>query len=979
MSMDIPETLGRRPPRRRQGFRRFGLGAVIALLILLISLFRGASVFYTDYLWFGSVDMTDVWSGILLSKILLGVGAVALFAAIIWINLWIVDRHAPRTLSFNPEDELARRYQQFTRPRAKRIRTLVSLLLGFFVAAGFSTHWQEWLLFLHGGDFGIDDPQFGIDVGFFVFKLPFVTTLLNWTFYALILAIIVSLVGHYLQGAIRPQATSNRITSAVKAHVSVLLGLLALVRAGHYQLERYRLSYSERGPVTGANYTDVNYLLPALVLLIGISVLAAVMFFIGARRKGWSLPVITVALWAVVSLLVGVAIPAGVQALSVVPAESKKEAPYIKRNIDATRDAMNLDSIQVNDFKYDAQLSADALQKNAPTIRNVRLWDPAYLQPVYQRLQENRSFFRFNDVDVDRYVIDNNATQVELSVRELNPSGLPGDRRSWVNEHLQYTHGYGVVASPANAVTSNGNPDFIVKDVPPNGSLEIKKPQVYFGEHPNDYSIVNTDQAEVDYVSLAGRDEVSKYEGTGGVELSNIVKRAAFAARVGDLKPLISGLVNNESKALYYTNIRDRVIKAAPFLHFDGDPYPVISDGRILWMQDAYTTSNAYPYANAADTSQVEAARGGLKGAHFNYVRNSVKVTVDAYDGNMTFYVNDANDPIVKAWQKAFPKLFTDGSKMPETVRQHIRYPEDLFRVQSVMYGKYHMDNPQDFYSKSDQWNIAQKPAFGDATNQTTVVGPDGRVIQAGEDRIEPYYLLMKLPGDEKESFLMFQPFVPFSQNDQRKELSAFMTAKSDPDEYGKMQVFVMPRDRQVDGPALVEARIQQDPTIKQYITLLNQSGSRVQLGNMLIIPIENSLLYVRPLYITASQTGVPEFKKAIVVHGDQIKMEDTLQQALAKIFGSAPQTQEEARAPGASDTPVTPGASTTTTTSTTIPGVTGTQPATSLPPAEVQALLDQADQEFRLANDALRAGNLAAYQDHLNKVQDLLRRARGS
>lgn len=979
--MSDPQDIPRINPRRRKrsGRGRNWVAIIAAVIFAGGGALQGLANFYTDFLWFGSVDLKSVWSGILFTKIALGAVGVAVFFVLFWANLWVVDRFAPRTLSFNPEDELARRYQQITRPRATLLRTGVSLVLALLAGAGLSTHWNDWLLFINGGNFGVKDPQFHMDIGFFVFKLPFLTTILNWLLYALVLSMIVAVIGHFLQGAIRPQAASGKVTSAVKTHVSILFGLIAIVRAGHYYLHRYQLSYSDRGPVAGANYTDINYLLPALLLLTGISVLAGLMFWVGARRTGWSLPVITVALWGVVSVLVGAIIPMGVQKFSVEPAESKKEAPYIKRNIEATRAAMNLAPVQVSNFSYNNNLTAADLQENVQTIRNVRLWDPDYLRPVYQRLQENRSFFQFNDVDVDRYEINGQMTQVELAVREVNTADLPGGRRSWVNEHLQYTHGYGVVASPSNAVTSNGNPDFTLKDVPPTGFPELKRPQVYFGEHTSPYSIVNTDQAEVDYVASTGNDEVSKYQGKGGVKLDSLVNRAAFAARVGDIKPLISGLISDKSRAMYLTNIRTRAIKAAPFLRFDGDPYPVIADGKILWMQDAYTTSNAYPNAEPADTKQVESSPGGLKSTEFNYVRNSVKVVTDAYDGTMTYYVMDDKDPVIKAWQKAFPKMFTEGSAMPANIRSHVRYPEDLFRVQSEMYGLYHMDNPSDFYSKSDRWNIAQKPEFGASTATTgpvttPVTNASGQVVDRGETRIEPYYLQMRLPGDADESFLMFQPFVPYSANDQRKELSAFLTAKSDPDDYGKIQAFVMPRDQQINGPALVEAKIQQDSTVKQYITLLNQSESNINLGNMLIIPVKDSLLYVRPLYITAKQTSVPEFKKVIVVHGDKVAMEDTLQGALAKIFGSAPSTQEQAR----QTTPIDPGigngqpaGSTTTTTS-----PTGTP--SSLPPAQVQDLLNQADTEFAAANQALRNGDLAAYQQHLQKVSELIKRAKG-
>lgn len=981
---DIGDLSSRRPrPQGRPRRVQVLLASAFGLVTVIVALFRSAAVFFTDYLWFDSVDFTDVWSGLLTTKVALGLASVLVFAALLWLNLWYVDRRAPRLLGRAPEDEMARRWQLAVRPRAGRVRTLIAFSLALFGGLGFSNSWQEWLLFRHGGDFGRDDPQFGMDVGFFVFRLPFLTTVVDWLFSALIFTILVSLVAHYLAGAIRPQASSNRLTSAVKTHVSLLLGLLALVRAAQYVLERYELSFSQRGVVTGANYTDVNIMLPALVLLAAISVLAAIVFFVTARSRGWQAPVITVGSWALVSLLIGTAIPVAVQSLSVAPAESQKETPFIERNITATRAALGLDAVRVHDFPYTDELTSTDLSNNAQTVRNIRLWDPALLEPSYQRLQENRSFFRFDDIDVDRYEIDGQQTQVELSVRELNTAGLPQDRRSWVNQHLQYTHGYGAVASPSNAVTRDGSPAFSLRDVPPQGTPEITKPQVYFGERPlGAYSVVNTEQAEVDYVAVSGRDETSHYEGSGGVVLSNLVRRAAFAARVGDLGPLISDLVTDESRAVYLSNIRERAEKAAPFLAFDHDPYAVIIDGRIQWVHDAYTTSATYPNAQVADTSLLQAA-SGLRNRTFNYVRNSVKVVTDAYDGTMRFYVVDEGDPVVRAWRSAFPDLFVDGSTMPAGVREHVRYPEDLFQVQTAMYGSYHLTDATQFYGRSDRWNIAQKPRFGTMSGAgvtpTIAPAPGGGLggsvapaASAGEQRIEPYYLLMRLPGEPEESFVAFQPFVPFSTGDQRKELSAFMTVKSDPSAYGQLDAYVMPRDQQIDGPALVEARIQQEPSISQQITLLNQSGSEVQLGNMLIIPIEDSLLYVRPLYVTSRQTRVPEFKKAIVVQGDRIAMEDTLQAALAKVFGAAPATLEETRAPanaGGASTPPAPPA----------PGASGAIPAsTPTPPADAAGLLDQANAAFTRADEALRAGDLGRYQSEVRAGIDLVRRARG-
>lgn len=964
-------------PRRRTG--KVILGVVVGVIFFALVFLRSIAVFYTDYLWFESVNLSSVWSGVLTSKVFLGVVAVLLSSLIVWVNLYIVDRVSPTIVNFTAEDELARQFRRVNDKHKRWIRLGASLAVGLVVGAGFAAYWNEWMLFMNGGSFGATDPQFNMDIGFFVFKLPFLLTVARWLFVAVAFAVVVSLVSHYLHGAIRPHLTKNKLTSAVKTHIVVLVGFLALIRAAQYWLDRYNLSYSTRGPdIVGANYTDVNVLMPAYILLTLISVLAAIVLFVSARTKAWTWPITTVGLWLVVSIVVGSVVPAAVQRLRVAPAESQTEAPYIQRNVDSTRVAMDLEKIDVNDFQYSPELTAADLENNAQTVRNIRLWDTDLVGPSYKRLQESRSYFQFADIDIDRYEIGGENTQMMLSVRELNTAGLPQDRQSWVNQHLAYTHGYGAVASPANAVTANGEPEFTVKDLPPEGAPAIEVPQVYFGERTSNYSIVNTDQGEVDFTSADGTDQTSKYAGTGGVELSNIFKRAAFAARVGAIEPLISNLVTPESKAMYLTNLRQRQHMAAPFLKFDTDPYAVIVDGRIKWVQDAYTTTAFYPYGQMADTSLVPAGSNSLSDTRFNYVRNSVKIVTDAYDGDMTFHVVDQEDPIIEAWEKAFPALFTDEA-LPQSIVDHVRYPEDLFRTQATMFGSYHLTTAQDFYSKSDRWNIAQRPSVEAGSNSSTTAAP---VIQSttsassarGETRIEPTYMLMRLPGEERESFIMIQPFVPFSADDSRKELSAFMVAKSDSDQYGQMQTFVMPRGQQIDGPALVEARIQSDPDISQYITLLSRAGSRVALGDMLIIPIENTLMYVRPLYVQAESTQVPEFKKAIVVQGDNIAMEDTLQGALSSIFGAAPDTREaglintDDLGDGATPAPNT--GSTTTTTA---------APAAAGPvSAEAAALLDQANTEFAAADQALRQGNLAEYQARVQAGIELVRRARG-
>jgi len=548
-----------------------------------------------------------------------------------------------------------------------------------------------------------------------------------------------------------------------------------------------------------------------------------------------------------------------------------------------------------------------------------------------------RTFYRFTDVDIDRYMIDGEQTQIVLSARELNPDSLPSD--TWENRRLAFTHGYGAVLSPANAVTSDGQPDFLVKNIPPQGAPAITQPRLYHGESVGGYAIVNSGRDEIDYLREDGTAVTNRYDGEGGVGIGSVVRRLAFALRFGDVNPLISGFMTSESRILYMRDIRERVEAIAPFLHYDADPYPVVVDGRITWLIDAYTTSSYYPYAQQADRSRLPTGSGLQH--DFNYIRNSVKVAVDAYDGDVTFYIVDDADPIAAAYAKAFPRLFTDGDEVPDELRAHFRYPEELFRVQTNMWGRYHIGDPNEFYSQSDRWNIAQDPDLAVAAPDPA--GTDGAADPARR-RMDPYYLQMRLPDERSTEFLILQPFVPFSDDDTRRELAGFMIAKSDPEDYGRLRVFVMPRDRQVDGPAIVSARMNQEPEVSQLITLLSRAGSEVLQGNLLVIPIEQSLVYIRPLYVQATgANAVPELKKVVVAFSNQIAISDTLQGALAMVFGDAPATLEEG------------------------PGDAGPGDGSALSD-DVTRLLEQAARAFADADAALRDGDAV---EHLRKLEE--------
>ncbi|MPY94379.1 MAG: UPF0182 family protein, partial [Acidimicrobiia bacterium] len=940
--MRTPADVPRRPRRRRMPARLLIAGAVIAIIAAVASA-RGVAGIYTDFLWFDSLGFSSVWRGLLWARIGLFVLFAAVFFVLLFANLLVAERLSPAPLLGLPADPRLARLSGTLERSPRLLRALVAALLAVVFGGMAVDRWHDWVMFRNYVPFGVDDPLFGRDAGFYVFQLPFLTFAVDWLFAALLVTLLFVAGAHYLGGGIRWRNPRPRVASGARAQLSVLLAALALVRAAAYYLDRFELTFSTRGVVDGAGFTDVNAQLPAMSLLIAISLLAAALFVASIWRRGWIVPAIAVGLWALVGLVAGVLYPAFIQRFRVEPAESTREVPFIERNIEATRAAMGLSEIEVDPFAYDEELGSQELADNAETIRNVRLWDPQVLQQTYQRLQEVRTFYRFTDVDVDRYELGDELTQTMLSARELNPEALPSD--TWENRHLAFTHGFGAVISPANAVTADGQPDFLVRNIPPQGEPEITEPRLYYGEGVGGFAIVGTGRDEIDYLRDDGTPVTNRYEGPGGVGVGTIPRRLAFALRFGDINPLISGFMTDESRILYMRDVRERAQAVAPFLHLDHDPYPIVLDGRISWVLDAYTTTSRYPYAQRADTNRLEGDSG--LDHEFNYVRNSVKITVDAYDGTTRLYVVDPDDPIAAAYRKAFPDLFVDAEDaVPEALRAHFRYPEDLFRVQTNMWGRYHITDANEFYSQSDRWNIAQDPGSGGGPTVVTVPPAPGQPPpESGPaNRMDPYYLLMRLPGATQPEFLILQPFVPYSEDDSRRELSAFMVAKSDPEGYGDLQVFVMPRDRQVDGPAIVSARINQEPEISQLITLLSRAGSEVLLGNLILVPVEQSLVYVQPLYVQATgANAVPELKNVIVVFGDRIAIRETFQEALTAVFGDAPETLEERPPEGEPPGEEPPG---------------GTAPPAGPLPDEVNQLLDEAAVAFTAADQALRNGD---------------------
>ncbi|MDE0579767.1 MAG: UPF0182 family protein [bacterium] len=905
-----------RPPSRPRFSRRSKIiaGLILVLLLAAILSLRGTARMWTDYLWFDSLGHGDVWTEILVYRIILSVIFIVLFFLLLYSNLAIADRLAPQTRPPGPEEELLRHYHDAVGHRRRLVSVVLAVLFALIVGGGTGGEWQKAMLFFNSVDFGIEDPQFGYDIGFYVFRLPFIQFLISWVFRALIIVAVLTAIAHYVNGGIRVQTTGQRVTPQVKVHLSVLLALIALVRAVGYWFDRFGLNFSSRGPVDGASFTDINAQLPAINLLLLISVLSAVLLVINIWQRGWVLPVTAVGLWVIVAIVMGAIYPAIIQRFRAEPEESQKEAVYIERNIEATRHALGFDKNPGDDntadnvttiaFDPDTSITVEELAGN-PSVRNIRLLDPDIVPNAFQVEQSERTFYTFNsEVDVDRYEIDGEITEVVIGARQLNVADVP--QQSWEGRHIQYTHGYGVAVAPVNSVTTQGSPDFTVGDVPvvTSPDFELSRPQLYIGENLTGYAIVGATIPEVDYTE-ANETVPFVYDGEAGVDIGSFFRQTAFALRFGDINPLISGFVDSNSKIIFNRDLRLRVQNLAPFLELDADPYPVVSEGRVFYIVDAYTTSNRYPYGQTPDISDLPAGSGLRK--DFNYVRNSVKVVVDAFHGTTTFYVIDPEDPIIQAWRKIFPGLFEDFDKMPLDLKNHLRYPEDLFRVQTSMWARYFIDDPETFYANSVTWAVAQDP--GTRITARTFVDELTEAIAAEETataaatrqlerRIRPFYQLLQLPGEDDLDFVIFRTFVPVSgsgdDEDERKELTAFIAAKSDVGEngdlgeYGQLVVYTVP-GTSIPGPSIVDAKIQADTEIADAFTQLNQQGSTVLQGNLLMIPVGDSLLFVRPVYVQATgETELPQVKQVIAGVGNDddfiLRIRPTLNEALAAL-----------------------------------------------------------------------------------------------
>jgi len=894
------------------------------IIFVITFFFLGRGVYlYTEWLWFGEVGFTSVfWKG-LTAQLGLSVVAGVVFFICVYTNILVARRLAPRFQVGRTSDVVERA----TIPD-RLVKIMIPAVLAMpalIVAGAMGTSWQEFLQFFNATDFGITDPVFGKDVSFYVFILPFLRTLQSFTWWTLIFTLLATAGIHFFDYAIGWSEEKVVFAPHVKAHLSVIMGLIMLTLGAGYLLKGYILMFSPRGVVFGASYTDVHAQLPVYKFLAAVAIVAAVLFLVNIYFRGWKLPVIAIGIIILTVVFAGKIYPFIVQQYQVAPNELAKEEKYIEYNIDFTRKAFDLNPVKEQAFSAVDALTPADMQDNAATVSNIRLWEPHTLGQTYNQIQVIRPYYSFRDVDVDRYMVDGRLQQVMLSPRELKSGALSTAAQTWQNEHLVFTHGYGLAMSPVAQSTAEGLPQMIVKDIPPQSSypeLEITNPAIYYSEQPNKYVVVKSTIQEFDYPR--GDDNVyTTYEGNGGVDISAFWHRLAFSWRFTSLKLLVSDAIDDDTRIMIHREIGDRMRNIAPFLAYDKDPYMVLVDGRLFWIQDAYTTTDNYPYSQPSSEG-------------FNYTRNSVKIVLDAYNGDAVFYIVDESDPLIQTWSKIFPDLFTPGDQMPEELRSHVRYPEDLFRVQAEMYATYHMTDPRVFYNKEDLWSISRTQI-------------DNRQVP-----MDPYYVIMRLPEQEQEEFMLMLPFSP----NNRDNMIAWMTAKSDPGTYGERLVYKFPKDKLIYGPTQIQARFNQDPTISGKITLWSQSGSQVSYGNLLVIPVNDSLIYVEPLYLKAASGQIPELKRVLVSYGGRVSMQNDLSGALQEIFAT-PFT-------GLPETPPSDGTGTDTDTGTssgTATGVTQT----------VKQLADTAMQHYNNAVNAQRTGDWATYGSEIRLMEETL------
>lgn len=880
--------------------------AVAFVLLLLVS---SLLALYTDWLFFVETGFSSVFTTTMYAK----TGTGLLFGGLLFIfvqaNLYYANgAHFPLSGIFIVGGGNLRVNRDEAARLVKPVSMLVSIILALFAGNWGAMQWEELLLFTNRVNVGTVDPVIGMDIGFYLFSLPFWEMLKGCAGFVLLAATAMTGAVYFVRGGIILSERGVAVDEKVRRHLSILAGVFVCVIAAGFYLDSFRLLFSNNGAFYGAGYVDVNSRLLTYRVLTFLTPLAGVMLALGIWKGAWRMALLP--LVVVVALyVIGIRVYPGVlQKFKVAPNELDLETPYIQNNLKFTRFGYDLEKIETVPFDVDVKLTAADIANNDATIKNIRLWDHAPLLKTYSQLQQIRTYYKFFDVDNDRYKVNGQYTQVMLSPRELSYADLPS--KNWINERLIFTHGNGITFGPVSRISKEGLPEFFVKDIPPVSLADIKvtRPEIYYGELSNDYVVVKTRVPEFSYPTATGNINTT-YTGKGGVTIDSLLKKALFAARFKTEKILLSSDITAESRIIYNRNINERVRAVAPFLRFDGDPYMVVDEGgRLKWIIDAYTYSDRLPYSKPI--------RGGI-----NYMRNSVKAVVDAYDGTVSFYISDPHDVLVKVYARIFPGLFKPLTAMPADLRQHIRYPHQFLQLQAAMFAAYHMTDPKVFYNKENLWEI---PALG-------------------EKPMEPYYTIMKLPGEKVEEYILLLPFTP----SKRDNLAAWLTARCDEPNYGKIRAYTFPRDRLIYGPKQIDARINQDSFISQQLTLWNQRGSEVIRGSMLVIPIEKSLLYVQPLFLAADKAGLPELKRVIVAFGDQVVMEENLELALQRLFGGKKSVISAS--------------------------VAGTVPAESK--ASPATLAKEAMSIYERATNLQRQGNWGGYGEELRKLEQVLKR----
>jgi uncharacterized protein len=956
-----------RPPAGAPSLSRRTRILLIVAAVLVVVLLGGSRLvdFYVDWLWYGETGYRGVLGTVLATRaIQFAIGGLFL-GGMVWLTLWLAFRFRPVFVPVNgPEDPIAR-YRTAIISRLKLFGIGIPVLAGLIAGLAAQGDWQTTQMFLNATPFGQTDPEFGNDIGFYAFTLPFIRMLLDWLFVTTAVCFVIALVAHYLFGGIRLAGRSGQVSAAARAHLAILAGVFVLLKAVAYYLDRYELLYSDRNQnFFGATYTDLNAVMPAKIILMIIAIICAAAFFTAVFRRNLQLPGIAVVLLVLSSILVGAAWPAVLQQFVVAPNANEREAPSIERNIAATRAAFGLgdDKVTIEPYSGTSTATSSEVRADTATIPNIRLLDPAKLNKTFTQLQQRRNFYGFPDkLDIDRYTVNGQKQDYVVAARELDSSALVGNQQDWINRHLVYTHGNGFVAAPANQVNAaledtggqGGLPNFTVSDTTTQGAIPVSQPRVYYGELITDYSIVGADPGDAPREYDTDSQQFT-YDGKGGVSLGNWFNRLVFSLYYGERNILFNSSINSDSKIMYNRDPRERVEKAAPWLTVDNDPYPAVVDGKMQWIVDGYTTLKNYPYSEQValgDTTQD--SQLGLQGQRLpnetvSYLRNSVKATVDAYDGTVTLYAFDPDDPVLKTWEKAFGGTVKPMSDITPALRDHFRYPEDQFKVQRELLTRYHVDNPAEFFSTVSFWDVPSDP---------TVQGNTG----AAQDAQPPYYLLSGLPDQPAATFQLTSALVSL----RRQFMASYMTASSEPDTYGKITVLQLPADTQTLGPQQVQAQFLGSPNVSSELNLLRQNQTTIDYGNLLTLPVAGGLLYVEPVYIerAGQDSSYPQLARVLVSFGGRVGYDASLSTALDQVFGAG-------AGAGASGTPSQGNANPTPTPTTTPAPTTGASPELASAAAEISSALDQLKAAQQSGNFEAQGQALAALDAAVKKFQ---------